>query len=190
MVTPVSANSGVDQKGFATVARTRIGSPYVIAGMEALAGEKVVGYEPNGGFLLGFETLGLAPLLTRDSFLPIVVPLLAAGGGSLADRAAREPAVFTASDRLQEVPTEESAAFVATLTTDEAARAAFLSDLGETKEALDLTDGLRISLRGGRVAHVRPSGNAPELRFYAEAESREAARELLAKGLATLRRTF
>ena len=73
VVTPVSSNSGVMQKGFGAVVQTRIGSPYVIAGMEA-AGGRVAGYEANGGFLLGFDAKGpsgpLSALLTR----------LAAGG--------------------------------------------------------------------------------------------------------------
>lgn len=59
VVTPISSNSGVTKKDcFDTVSRTRIGSPYVIAGMEDIGG-RVVGYEANGGFLLGFEADGL-----------------------------------------------------------------------------------------------------------------------------------
>ena len=55
VVTPVSSNTGVEASGrFAEVIRTQIGSPFVIAGMEQAGGEKVVGYEANGGFLLGF----------------------------------------------------------------------------------------------------------------------------------------
>lgn len=54
VVTPISSNSGVTEKTcFSRVMRTRIGSPFVIAGMKE-AGGKVVGYEANGGFLLGF----------------------------------------------------------------------------------------------------------------------------------------
>ena len=40
-----------------------------------------------------------------------------------------------------------------------------------------VTDGLRITLTNGRIVHLRPSGNAPELRCYAEAEQAEIARE-------------
>src|SRR5690606_7881792 len=54
VVTPVSSNSGVERSGaFGRVIRTKIGSPFVIAGMEA-AGGRVAGYEANGGFLAGF----------------------------------------------------------------------------------------------------------------------------------------
>src|SRR5690606_37718611 len=120
------------------VIRTKIGSPFVIAGMEqalaADAGARVVGYEANGGFLLGFEARGLAgplpALMTRDSHLPIIAPLVAAGAGGLKARVAVEPARFTAADRLQEVPAEASAALVATLSTDPAAQAWFLADFG------------------------------------------------------------
>ncbi len=36
-------------------------------------------------------------------------------------------------------------------------------------------DGLRVGFEDGRIAHLRASGNAPELRLYAVAESPEAA---------------
>ena len=126
--------------------------------------------------------------MTRDSHLPILAPLVAAraGGVSLADLVADQPARFTAADRLQEVPTDRSRALVARLTQDAAARSAFLAEFGGAAVATDTTDGLRITLDTGRIIHLRPSGNAPELRFYAEAESAAAARDFLAKGLGIL----
>lgn len=197
VVTPVSSNTGVEGSGaFDRVVRTRIGSPFVIAGMEAAlandARAAVVGYEANGGFLLGFDAQGpagpLPALMTRDSHLPIIAALVAAGPAGLAARVAAEPARFTAADRLQEVPTERSAALVAGLRDDPVARAAFAARLGATGVArIDTTDGLRLTLPGGRIVHLRPSGNAPELRFYAEAESPAAAAALLAQGLDALR---
>jgi len=189
-VTPVSSNTGLEASGrFATVIRTKIGSPFVIAGMEA-AGGRVVGYEANGGFLLGFAAMGpvgaLPPLMTRDALLPVIAPLaLARVAGGLAALVAREPQRFTAADRLQDVPTDRSQNLVARLQAGPAARAAFLADFGREQSA-DQTDGLRITLEGGRIVHLRPSGNAPELRFYAEAESQVAAEALLARGLSVL----
>ncbi|GAB1478165.1 hypothetical protein MASR2M74_07080 [Paracoccaceae bacterium] len=60
VVTPVSSNTGVEASGrFAAVIRTKIGSPFVISGMASAPG-KVVGYEANGGFLLGFAAQGPA----------------------------------------------------------------------------------------------------------------------------------
>lgn len=192
IVTPVSSNSGVLAKGFAEVRRTRIGSPYVIAGMAEAA--RAVGYEANGGFLLGFEAQGpagpLGPLITRDCILPLIAPLVAAKG-PLSTRVAEEPAIFTAADRLQEVPLEASRALVARLTDDAAARKTFLEPLGVTEAgAPDLTDGLRIPLTESRTLHIRPSGNAPELRLYVEANAPEAATALLTAGLQQLRETI
>ncbi|MBU2023279.1 MAG: phosphomannomutase, partial [Gammaproteobacteria bacterium] len=34
--------------------------------------------------------------------------------------------------------------------------------------SIDETDGLRMTLNSGDIVHLRPSGNAPELRCYVE----------------------
>ena len=185
-VTPVSSNTGAE-KVFGRVIRTRIGSPYVIAGMEE-ASDRVVGYEANGGFLLGFEAQGLPPLMTRDAVLPFLAPLTRArAAGGLSALVAQQPARFTAADRLQEVPTERSQALVAKLDADTDARDAFLARMDGRCVAVDRTDGLRMTLEDGRIAHLRPSGNAPELRLYVEADSTTAADQALAIGLDALR---
>ena len=190
VVTPISSNSAVMEKGFAQVMRTRIGSPYVIAAMEQ-AGGKVCGYEANGGFLLGFAAEGprgvIAPLVTRDAVLPILAVLAEAGSGPVSARIAQEPARFTAADRLQDLPEEAMRALVAGLAMDASARAAFLAHLGAKEAECDLTDGVRMRTRDGRAFHVRPSGNAPELRLYVEADGRAEAAEALDRGLAVLR---
>jgi phosphomannomutase len=189
-VTPVSSNSGAEQV-FEQVIRTRIGSPFVIAGMETATG-RVVGYEANGGFLLGYDANGpagpLPALMTRDAVLPILASLMAAkAAGSLAAAVAIQPPRFTAADRLLGVATETAQAFIAELSTQDAARAAFLKQFDLTEAAVDRTDGLRMICNGGRIVHLRPSGNAPELRFYAEADSPKAAQALLDQGLDILR---
>ena len=184
-VTPVSSNSGAEAV-FDTVVRTRIGSPYVISGMAA-AGGKVVGYEANGGFLLGFESMGLAPLMTRDSILPLVVPMICAQGQGVDAVVAAQPARFTAADRLQGVATDKSKTMIANFETNPMILANFLARFDGVAASIDRTDGLRITLQDGRIAHLRPSGNAPECRFYAEADSKQAAAEMLASGLAALR---
>jgi phosphomannomutase len=51
-------------------------------------------------------------------------------------------------------------------------------------EGLNYLDGVRIQFAGGDVAHVRPSGNAPQLRIYAVASTEERAEEIVAQGLA------
>ena len=183
-VTPVSSNTGAETV-FDTVVRTKIGSPHVIAGMGC--GGKVVGYEANGGFLLGFAANGLAPLMTRDAVLPLVAPLIAAKGQGVAAMVAGQPARFTATGRVENVPTEVSLAFVAKLGSDSAARAAFLAGIGGIEAGVDQTDGLRMTLADGRIVHLRPSGNAPECRFYAEAESVAAANAALTQGISALK---
>ena len=190
VVTPVSSNTGVEAEGrFQRVIRTRVGSPFVIAAMEE-AGGRSVGYEANGGFLLGFDThLGgpLPKLPTRDSLLPLVAPLsLLRAAGGLAALVAREPGRFTAADRLAEVPAGRAQALVAGLAASPDGLAGFLAALGEGIRSLDRTDGLRATCASGRILHIRPSGNAPEMRLYVEAETPDAARDLLARGLRTL----
>ncbi len=194
VVTPVSSNTGAEASGrFNEVVRTRIGSPYVIAGMEKTGG-RVVGYEANGGFLLGFEAAGpagpLPPLMTRDAVLPIVAPLAAMANESMAALVAAQPSRFTAADRLQNVETAKSAAFVSSLVSKADERAAFLKDLGGAEAGIDQTDGLRMTLQDGRIVHVRPSGNAPELRLYVEAHDKGWAEETLALGLKLMRSVF
>jgi len=196
LCTPVSSNTAVDHMGFARIVRTRIGSPYVIAAMEeALAADpaaRVVGYEANGGFLLGFEAQGpagpLAPLATRDSVLPIVAPLARARAEArtLAELVATLPPRFTAADRLTGIDPDRALAFLREMRADPARRAAFFDAL-PPEEGIDETDGLRVTFEGGAILHLRPSGNAPEFRCYAEASSVEAAQTLLARHLGKLR---
>lgn len=187
--TPVSSNTMVqDMACFDTVTLTRIGSPYVIAAMEdrlrADPGARVVGFEANGGFLLGFTAKGpagpLPPLMTRDCLLPIIAPLAAAraAGQSLNAHVAALPPRFTAADRVKEVPTEASKALIAALTEDSGARGAFFEGLG-SETGLNLTDGLRVRFEDGTVVHLRPSGNAPECRVYAEAADPTRAEALV-----------
>jgi phosphomannomutase len=110
VVTPVSSNTAVELCGtFKNIVRTKIGSPFVIAGMEQASTQSIViGYEANGGFLLGSD-------ITRNNQM----------------------------------------------------------------------DGLRLTFANGDIVHLRPSGNAPELRCYTEAAT-EARAKLLCES--TLKR--
>lgn len=190
--TPVSSNSMISQMPrFKAVDLTKIGSPFVVAAIEEAQkhtpNAKIVGYEANGGFLLGFEVKGLAPLLTRDCALPIVASLAAARGRglSLVDLVASLPPVFTAADRIAGIDTSVSKAFINTLVQDAAQRAAFF-DADSVESGVDLTDGLRVSFASGEVVHLRPSGNAPEFRCYAEAAASERAQALVSQYLSKL----
>lgn len=191
LCTPVTSNSAVDAMGFARVRRTAIGSPRVIEAMvaEGAGRRAVAGYEANGGFLLGFDATGpagpLPALMTRDSMLPAIVPLVAAAarGMTLSDFVDTLPPRFTAADRLTDFPTARSAALIARLMEDPAALGDMLDGLG-AEVARDLTDGLRLTLAGGDVVHLRPSGNAPELRCYGESATPGRAAAIVAEMLA------
>ena len=191
VVTPVTSNSGIESAGSYSVIRTRVGSPYVIAGMdEAVAAGKanVMGFEANGGTLtasrFSVEGKPFEPLPTRDSFLPILATLYAAAK-------AREPlsAVagsyrlpFAAADRLENFPVETSAALMAYLRASDANLADFLKPIATVASKSDI-DGLRVTLVDNRIIHFRPSGNAPEMRCYVEASTESEAKALLEQGL-------
>lgn len=184
VVTPVSSNDMVRRlPEFDEVILTKIGSPFVIAGMAKSAHPEVVGFEANGGFLLGFTArlkAPLTPLPTRDCILPIIAPLVAAQTArkSLADLVAALPPCFTAADRVQEINRDKAKAFLDRLITDDEARAAFFAPFGAIA-ATDLTDGLRVDFESGDVLHLRPSGNAPEFRIYAQAGTEAKAQDLV-----------
>lgn len=48
---------------------------------------------------------------------------------------------------------------------------------------INVLDGVRIYFRNGDVAHVRPSGNAPELRIYTNSDSQACADQIVELGL-------
>jgi phosphomannomutase len=155
--------------------------------------QAIVGFEANGGVLLGSDIMRedrrLAALPTRDAMLPILCALneIVAQGKPLADIGAAFAFKAAASNRLQDVATDKSAAFVSRLQQDEA----FLSDLMAPLEGVagvNSRDGLRIMAKNGEVVHFRPSGNAPELRVYVEAGTEERAQGLLEWGLSEARR--
>jgi phosphomannomutase len=58
----------------------------------------------------------------------------------------------------------------------------FLSPLGQVV-SVDRTDGLRATLSSGEIVHLRPSGNAPEMRCYTEGATSVRARALMAQAL-------
>ena len=190
VVTPVSSNTALEMSGlFHATVRTRIGSPFVITAMESATEHPVVGYEANGGFLLGSDVTvngrPLRALKTRDAVLPMILALSAARARTLklSELVKELPDRHTFSDRLQEVDVEACRALLAMLADNPSA----FSRLGESLPpviTIELTDGVRATLQSGDILHLRLSGNAPELRCYAEASSLEAA-EALCRGCLT-----
>ncbi|OVE75662.1 phosphomannomutase [bacterium E08(2017)] len=191
VVTPVSCNTAAEKCGlFDEVKRTRIGSPYVVAGMIASseAGAKcVVGYEANGGFLMNsdveVEGNTLEALPTRDAAIIHlgIIGLSIRKGVKISELLASMPQRVTASDRLKEFPTEISKAKIAELAAGgKETIEGILGAFGTVKDVNE-TDGLRITFESEEVVHLRPSGNAPELRCYTEADSEARAVEINAE---------
>lgn len=191
VVTPVSSNTVVELcDRFAQVLRCRIGSPYVIGEMERVAdGRGIAGYEANGGFFLGSavtrDGATLPPLMTRDFALPLLelLRLARVEDKSVAELVRTLPARRTASDRLQDVPQALSQQVVEDML---AGRLTLIPEMHGTIAATDRTDGARFTLTSGRIVHIRPSGNAPELRCYVETEDQALSDALLAHMLEAL----
>ncbi|MEL4245535.1 phosphomannomutase [Shewanella xiamenensis] len=182
LAVPVSCNTAIEiSQKFKYVQRTKIGSPYVIAEFDKLAKEfnSVAGFEANGGFLLGSDVLvngqPLKALPTRDAVLPAIMLLAAAGEGVISTLVNALPQRFTHSDRIQNFATKKSQTIIAQ---GKINPAKLLAQLGfeniVIKSVADM-DGLRMILADGRIVHLRASGNAPELRCYAEADNYASA---------------
>ncbi len=198
VVVPISCNDSIDRGPLASVLepKTRIGSPYVIAGMNtarAKGSKTVCGWEANGGFLLGSDVekdgRTLRALATRDAMLPILAVLFSARekGVSLAGLFSELPKRYSRSALLRNFPRENGRRIVELLTPTTAAQMQpfFRPEDGFSAIAsFDYTDGVRILFENGDVAHFRPSGNADEFRIYAVADSQARAEAIVAAGLA------
>jgi phosphomannomutase len=92
VVVPITCNDAVDLGALKSIVepKTRIGSPFVIAGAEAALarGRKAVcGWEPNGGFIAASDIQRAGQVLrslpTRDAVLPILSVLFCAASRGL-----------------------------------------------------------------------------------------------------------
>lgn len=187
---PISCNTIIAQMPcFRAVNNTKIGSPYVISEFSSLAEnyETIAGFEANGGFLLGSDTRVNGNLLralpTRDAVLPALMLLSEAKSSSIVELVGLLPKRFTHSDRLQSFPTEKSLSILSLGSEEPEKLIGKLGLEGANLADVNLTDGLRLTLTNGRIIHLRPSGNAPELRCYAEAETFETAKKLVSQVL-------
>lgn len=193
LAVPVSCNTVIEScELFNHVERTKIGSPYVISEFDMLSKKynSVAGFEANGGFLLGsnisINNKVLKALPTRDAVLPALMLLVAAREQSISSLVNSLPQRVTHSDRIQKFPTEKSNAILDSAKNNPDN---LLKQLGFTEDvviSIDTTDGLRMNLINGDIIHLRPSGNAPELRCYAESTSIKAAYKRVNKTLANL----
>jgi phosphomannomutase len=194
VVVPISCNDAIDRGRLAGMLqpKTRIGSPYVIAGMKQALSRgcaAVCGWEANGGFLTGSDISRngkiLTALPTRDAILPILSVLFAASAGklSLIELFDGLPRRFSRAALLKGFPRAIGLKLVERFSPGEAAEEIrgqlerfFTPQLGfGTITHLDYTDGVRIAFSNGDIAHFRPSGNADELRIYGVADTQERA---------------
>lgn len=182
LAVPVSCNTAIEScERFNHVTRTKIGSPYVIAEFDELAKQydSVAGFEANGGFLLGSDTSVnnkmIKALPTRDAVLPALMLLALAKEKPIYELVNLLPQRFTHSDRIQNFATEKSLNILARAKEDPSLFLQKLMFNDVNVEFVDTLDGLRIVLASGNIIHFRPSGNAPELRCYAESATVEDA---------------
>ncbi|MCZ4345002.1 phosphomannomutase [Devosia neptuniae] len=192
VVTPVTSNTAIEASAlFPTVIRTKVGSPFVIEGMEkALAngGHRVFGFEANGGTLLGNDlaTDGetqLTALMTRDAILPLigVFALAAEQSCSISDLVKRLPLRVALSGRLENFSSQKSSALLEKLMVPQSATAFFAARGSIVR--MEAIDGLQFFLSDDTMVHYRASGNAPELRCYVEASTSAQADSALQWGL-------
>jgi phosphomannomutase len=196
VVTPLSSTSAIEQSGwFETIVRTRIGSPYVVAGMADATLHPVVGFEANGGFLLEDDIAlangTLTRLPTRDAVLPAVACLVLAKaeGKSLSALAATLPSRFMKADRVKDVAAENAKLFLGQIEASADFRAEFDSRIASPVEIATL-DGVRMSFANGDTVHFRQSGNAPEMRIYVETGTQAGTERLLSELIAKLALQF
>lgn len=199
---PINANTALELSNPDLVTlRTRIGSPYVIEGMEQLASENqnasVVGYEANGGFLTGnafyVNNQKLEALPTRDSILPILTILAAAFCQSqkVKELVDALPSRFTASDRIKDIPSKKSTHYISSLKENLDEQNNLLSVFNDSNRVkikyFNEVDGLRMLLSNDTIIHLRPSGNAPELRCYSESNNQTLSNSIVSSVLEKLK---
>lgn len=198
LAVPVSCNTAIDRSAiFKEVLRTRIGSPYVIEGMQTLTNQysAIAGFEANGGFLLqtslNFNNSRLTPLPTRDALLPVLIALHSAfdQDQTVSEVVDSLPSRYTSSDRIKEFPTQRSRALLEKAAEDPDSFLQSFALQGRVKN-LDITDGLRLTVDMGSgecdIIHLRPSGNAPELRCYVESVRQDYADYLVSSILSKI----
>jgi phosphomannomutase len=233
VVVPISCNDAVDRGVLKEKVepKTRIGSPHVIAGMQAALAKGrqcVCGWEANGGFLTGSDIVRdgrtLSALPTRDAFLPILCVLASAKhrGSRVTELFAELPQRFSKAALLRQFPRAVSLRIVehfspafprikgvdfedsgihalgetgAEISLSSEEKKSLLGIRSELRKfftasegfseirGLNYVDGVRVMFLNGNVAHVRPSGNADELRIYAVADSQARADEIARLGV-------
>lgn len=184
---PVSCNTAIEKSNlFKKTLRTKIGSPYVIEAFTDLKTfNSYAGFEANGGYLLGTKLLNkkeyiLDALPTRDALLPFIVLAsnIVKEKTTLSKLVEKLPQRFTSSDRIQEFSRVKSMKLIEIGATNPES---LLKQFNIEEKVVDINqiDGLRLTLDNKVIIHLRPSGNAPELRCYVETHSQKLSNNLV-----------
>jgi len=192
LATPVSCNTAIEKSGlFKHVARTKIGSPYVIAEFNWMSAKykSIAGFEANGGYILAGEVIFngkiIKPLPTRDAVLPVIGVLSQIKSNTVQSLVKALPKRFTASDRIKNFAREKSLELISSISKEPVTWLEKLQ-LSSELSSIDETDGYRMTFANGDIVHLRPSGNAPELRCYAESDTQVKAEGLVLNTLNTI----
>lgn len=198
---PVSSSDAVDealQAAGVQCTHTKIGSPYVIEAMSqasATSAKTVVGWEVNGGLMVDSEITieghRLDRLPTRDAFLPIFAALASAvqQNKSVSEIFVALPKRFTGAGLIDNFPSDTSKLMIQKFSEDteaaqrELARYFTLEKGFSAIKSINTLDGVRIYFENADIAHLRPSGNAPQLRIYSVADTQERADEIVTLAL-------
>ncbi|MEO5499484.1 MAG: phosphomannomutase, partial [Candidatus Saccharimonadales bacterium] len=148
---------------------------------------RVVGWEVNGGFLVGNDTeidgQILVKLPTRDALLPMLCALKVAVDDNVAvsEVFSRLPQRYTQAGMIDNFPVETSQNIVRIFSNDTDQNRQKLSEYFTTEKGfgnitgINSIDGIRIYFDNDIIAHIRPSGNAPQLRIYSVADTQDDA---------------
>lgn len=190
---PISSSDAVDahlSSKQVPYEHTRIGSTHVISAMQRAADSgcrNVVGWEVNGGFLtmtnISVHDKQLVRLPTRDAFLPIVTTLIEATERTLklSQLFADLPPRYTQAGLIDNFPVSISRQIMDRYSEDNEQLRIELSAYFTAHHGfgnivqIDTLDGIRIYFSNNDIAHMRPSGNAPQLRIYSVADTQERA---------------
>jgi phosphomannomutase len=104
-------------------------------------------------------------------------------GGSYLNFSEWVAITFTHSDRIQKFVAEKNQKIIAQGKQDSANLLTQLRFDNVAIKSVDETDGLRVTLEDEPIVHFRPSGNAPELCCYVEAENYSAGSDCVIKSL-------
>ncbi len=117
--------------------------------------------------------------------MPAITLLSQLNQQSISEQVKLLPQRYTASDRIKDFARDKSLSLIANINKEPEAWLLKL-DLPFKLAKVNDTDGFRMTFTDGEVVHLRPSGNAPELRCYAESNSQIKAEQLVKATLSAI----